>query len=281
MAEKEYFEEIRNYQKQLDQQLRTPDGWLTLVGLHWLNEGENKVGADPECEVSLPEGVCPALVGKLTKTENKVTFTPEDGVDVTTGEQPRKSEIELESDLNQNQTVISIGTVSFYLVIRGDRFGIRVKQENSPNRLNFEGRVWWPIDEARRVTAVIEYYDPQKMVDVPDILGNVTKTAMDCVLKFQIDGHKYSLDAFGLPSGQFYILFQDISCQNGSYPAGRFLVTEYPEDESVVIDFNKAHNPPCAFTAYATCPLPPKQNHLSVVIQAGERYKPFPRYDHH
>jgi uncharacterized protein (DUF1684 family) len=212
----------------------------------------------------------------LQKTENKVTFKPAEGVEVLTGEQPVVAEIELESDLNQNQTILSVGMVSFYLVIRGNRYGIRVKQENSPVRLNFEGRVWWPIDEERRVTANIEYYEPQKMVDVPDILGNVNKTAMDCSLKFKIDGREYSLDAFGLPSGQFYILFQDLSCQNGSYPAGRFLVTEYPEDDTVVIDFNKAHNPPCAFTSFATCPLPPDQNHMSVAIQAGERYNPLP-----
>jgi uncharacterized protein (DUF1684 family) len=278
MVDKKYFDEIKIYQQQLDEQLRTPDGWLTLVGLHWLHEGENSVGSDPESSIPLPEGTCPAQIGTLVKTEHKVIFKPTDSVDVFTGDQPIKSEIELESDLNRNQTILSIGDVSFYLVIRGNRYGIRVKQENSPIRMNFEGRVWWPVDEERRVVANIEYYDPQKIVDVPDILGNVNKTAMDCALNFEIDGRTYSLDAFGLPSGQFYILFQDLSCQNGSYPAGRFLVTEYPEDETVVIDFNKAHNPPCAFTAYATCPLPPEQNHMSVAIQAGERYKPLPEH---
>lgn len=276
MADQDYFNEIREYQKQLDEQLRTSDGWLTLVGLHWLQEGDNAVGSDQSCAIPLPEGTCPKIVGTLNKNEHKVTFKPAKGVEVLTGDQPVVAEIELESDLNQNQTIISVGEVSFYLVIRGIRYGIRVKQENSPNRLKFEGRVWWPIDEERRVKATIEYYDPQKMVDVPDILGNVNRTAMDCALKFMIDKREYSLDAFGLPSGQFYILFYDLSCQNGSYPAGRFLVTEYPEDDTVVIDFNKAHNPPCAFTSYATCPLPPEQNHISVAIQAGERYKPLP-----
>jgi len=276
MADKEYYNEIKQYQQQLDEQLRTPDGWLTLVGLHWLNEGENKVGSDQANEVPLPKDSCPALVGTIQKQEHKVTFKPASGVEVFVGDQPVVAEIELESDMNQNQTILSVVDVSFYLVIRGNRYGIRVKHENSPNRTKFEGRVWWPVDEERRVTARIEYYDPQKMVDVPDILGNVNKTAMDCSLKFEIDRRQYSLDAFGLPSGQFYILFHDLSCQNGSYPAGRFLVTEYPEDDTVVIDFNKSHNPPCAFTAFATCPLPPEQNHLSVAIQAGERYKPLP-----
>ena len=276
MADQDYFDEIKRHQKQLDEQLRTPDGWLTLIGLYWLQEGDNEIGSDQFCAIPLPAGTCPEKVGTLNKNEHKVTFTPAKGVEVLSGDQHVVAGIELESDLNQNQTILSVGDVSFYLVIRGTRYGIRAKQENSPNRLKFEGRVWWPIDEERRVRATIEYYDPQKMVDVPDILGNVNRTAMDCSLKFKIDKREYALDAFGLPSGQFYILFQDLSCQNGSYPAGRFLVTEYPEDDTVVIDFNKAHNPPCAFTSFATCPLPPEQNHISVAIQAGERYKPLP-----
>ncbi len=274
MVDTDYFDDIKAFQKQMDEQLRAADGWLTLVGLHWLQEGENTVGADPRCTVPLPEGTAPKLVGTIKMADKKVTFSSAEGVNALVGEQPVVGEMELESDLNRNQTIISIGDVSFYLVIRGTRYGIRVKQENSPVRTNFDGRVWWPVDEGRRVAAEIEYYEPQKIVEVPDILGNVNETAMDCALKFQLDGRTYTLDAFGLPSGQFYILFQDLSCGNGSYPAGRFLVTEYPEDDRVMIDFNKAHNPPCAFTAYATCPLPPKQNHLSIAIQAGERYNP-------
>jgi uncharacterized protein (DUF1684 family) len=276
MVDKDYFEDIKQFQKQLDDELRAPDSWLSLVGLHWLQEGENSVGGDPNADIPLPHSVTPEKVGTLQMTDKKVTFKPETGIEVFVADQLIKNEIELESDLNRNQTIITIGEVNFYLVIRGPRFGIRVKHENNPIRVNFEGRVWWPVDDGRRVPAQIEYYEPQKMVDVPDILGNVNKTAMDCALKFKIDNREYSLDAFGLPSGQFYILFQDLSCGNGSYPAGRFLVTEYPEDDTVVIDFNKAHNPPCAFTAFATCPLPPQQNHMSVAIQAGERYKELP-----
>ena len=276
MVDKDYFEDIKQFQKQLDDELRAPDSWLSLVGLHWLQEGENSVGGDPKAAIPLPQSVTPEKVGTLQMTEKKVTFNPETGVEVFVGDQLIKNEIELESDLNRNQTIITVGEVNFYLVIRGPRYGIRVKHENNPIRVNFEGRVWWPVDDGRRVTAQIEYYEPQKMVDVPDILGNVNITAMDCALKFNIDNRAYPLDAFGLPSGQFYILFHDLSCSNGSYPAGRFLVTEYPEDDTVVIDFNKAHNPPCAFTAFATCPLPPQQNHMSVAIQAGERYKEIP-----
>lgn len=280
MVDQAYFQEIKQYQKQLDDQLQQQDSWLTLAGLYWLKEGKNTVGANPEMDVALPAGAAPAKVGVIELTDKKVTFAPAPESGVMSGGVPVTGKIELESDLNRNQTILEIGKVSFYLIIRGSRYGIRVKHEDNPTRLKFEGRIWWPVDDNRRVTAKIHWYEPQKMVDIPDVLGDVTKTAMDCALEFTIDGRPYKLDAYGLPSGQFYILFHDLSCHNGSYPAGRFLVTEYPDEDTVVLDFNKAHNPPCAFTPYATCPLPPEQNYMSVAIQAGERYKPLDGAEH-
>ena len=180
MVENDYFEEIKAYQKQMDEQLRAPDGWLTLVGLHWLEHGVNSIGSDPDSKLPLPKGTAPEVVGSVIMNESEATFRPAPGVEVLTGEQLIQSEIELESDLNRNQTVITVGEISFYLVVRGNRYGIRVKHENSPSRVNFEGRIWWPIDDGRRVVANIEYYEPQKVVAVPDVLGNVNETAMDC-----------------------------------------------------------------------------------------------------
>ena len=276
MNELDYFTEMRDWQKTMDDQLRAKDGWLTLVGLHWLRMGKNEVGSNPTHPVPLPAGV-PDTVGTLTLVDEKnVVFETAPGVSVVVDGEEFSGRLELESDINRNQTILSIGTVSFYIILRGIRTGVRVKQTDSPARTNFPGRTWWPVDEALRVNAKINYYEPQKIVGIPDILGNVNESAMDCVLEFELDGTTYQLDAMGLPSGQFYILFHDISCGNGSYPAGRFLVSEYPEEDTVVIDFNKAHNPPCAFTNFATCPLPPKQNHLQAVIQAGERYSKLP-----
>ena len=276
MTTNEYIAEIKRYQATLEEQLRASDGWLTLVGLHWLKEGDNMIGSAPGADIPLPKGAVPAHVGVLNKLEDKVSLSIGPDAQAEVNGKPVRSEIILESDLNRNQTIVQIGEVSFYLVLRGERYGIRVKHENNPDRINFDGRVWWPITESWRVTAKIEYYEPQKIVEVPDALGNVNETPMDCALIFEVKGKEYRLDAFRLPSGQFYILFMDQSCQNGSYPAGRFLITEHAEENSVVIDFNKAYNPPCAFTVYATCPLPPENNHLELEIQAGERYRPMP-----
>lgn len=274
-----YVREIRDWQKELEDSLRAPDGWLTLVGLDWLDKGVNLIGTDPHSKVILPPGAAPEKVGTLTLADGQVTFTAAEGVAATLNDSPITSQV-LESDVNRRPDIVHVGEVNFHVIERGSRIGIRTKQTNAPQRLNFQGRVWWLIDKDLRLEAEIIPYEPQKIVAIPDVLGDVKDTAMDCQLKFVLNQQTFTLDAFALPSGQFYILFHDQSCGSGSYPSGRFLVTDYPEDDHVVLDFNKAHNPPCAFTPYATCPLPPKQNHLPVVIQAGERYVELPGHQH-
>ena len=274
MNTNEYLEEIKAFQTTLDQQLRAPDGWLTLAGLDWLQPGANRVGSATDCTVRLPPYSAPQKVGVLTLTDGKVYYQPEDGVDSRIDGESIKEKVELETDINQKPTLVTLGDLTLFAIVRGERVGIRIKQVSHPRRLSFPGRVWWPVDEQFRVQARVEVYQPKKMVIIPDILGDENETGIDCALLFSIEDRQYSLDAFGMPSGQFYILFHDLSCGKGSYPSGRFLVTEIAEDDSVVIDFNKAYNPPCAFTPFATCPLPPQQNYLQTQIRAGERYQP-------
>lgn len=268
-----YFEEIETYQKHLDQQLRAPDGWLTLAGLHWLEQGTNRIGSDPSSAVPVPPYTAPQNIGNLTLIDGKVYFQPEIDAQTRINGEIISEKVQLQPDTDQNPTQVTLGDLTFFVIVRGDRVGVRVKQISHPNRLKFPGRVWWPIDEQYRVLARVEAYTPQKKVIIPDILGDENETGIDFALNFILDGQAHSLDAFGMASGQFYILFHDLSCGKGSYPAGRFLVTETPENQTVVIDFNKAYNPPCAFTPFATCPLPPKQNYLQTQIQAGERYR--------
>jgi uncharacterized protein (DUF1684 family) len=266
-----YVSEIKEWQSDMEDRLRSPDGWLTLVGLHWLDEGVNTIGTSPNSTVSFPAGTTSEKVGSLTLEDGKVTLDVVEGIIATLDGNPITNQV-LEPDTARKPDIVYVGEINFHVIERGNRVGIRAKQANSPLRVNFPGRNWWLIDQKFRVSAEIIPYSPQKMVPIPDVLGDVKETAMDCQLSFSLHRQTYTLDAFALPSGQFYILFHDQSCGQGSYPSGRFLVTEYAEDDQVVIDFNKAHNPPCAFTPYATCPLPPSQNHLPVMIQAGERY---------
>lgn len=272
MVDSDYLTALQAWQKNMDDNLRVEDGWLTLVGLHWLQAGENKVGSNPAHPVTLPDGTADT-VGTLTLRDGEnVVFETAPGISVRIDGEEFSGKLALEPDTTLDPTIIFLGNVSFYIIHRGLLTGVRVKQADSPVRMNFPGREWWPADDSMRVTARINYHDSPKMVHIPDVLGNTTETAMDCTLEFELDGETCQLVVETLSSGQFFIIFHDQSCGSGSYPPGRFLVTEKPEGDLVVIDFNKAYNPPCAFTPYATCPLPPIQNHLMAAIQAGERY---------
>jgi len=266
-----YIAEIKEWQTEKDEQLRSPDSWLTLVGLVWLKDGKNSVGSDTDSAVKFPPKTAPEKIGTLTLADGEVTLRVNNGIIATVNGNPITKMV-LEPDTNRNPDVVSVGEIKFNVIKRGGRIGIRTKHTNSPNRVNFTGRNWWLIDQDFRVEAEVTPYSPKKMVPIPDVLGNSKETAMDCELSFKLHRQKFVLDAFALPSGQYYILFHDQSCGKGSYPSGRFLVTEFPEDDKVIIDFNKAHNPPCAFTPFATSPLPPSQNYLATMIQAGERH---------
>ncbi len=257
----------------MEKTLREPDGWLTLVGLHWLSQGDNPIGSAPDLPVPLPVGTAPDIVGTLHLDGDQITFTPHPGVTATIQGQPITQATLLESDVNRSPTIVQVGEVTFHILLRGDYYAVRVKQPTSPTRLNFAGRRWWPADANCRVQAHITRYDLPKAGEIPDMLGNTNPETMDCQLSFEIDGTPCTLDGSFIPTGQVYLIFHDLSCGQGSYPAGHFLLTEIPSsDERVVIDFNKAYNPPCAFTDFATCPLPPQQNHLAVHIHAGEKY---------
>ena len=171
MTENDYFADMRVWQKSMDAELRAEDGWLTLVGLHWLHIGENSVGSNPSKQVLLPEGA-PDTVGTLTLLNEKdVVFETAPGVTVRIDGKEFTGKTPLQSDANRNQTIIEVGTISFYIVVRGIRTGVRVKQSDSPSRVNFSGRVWWPVDEAMRITARVNYYDPQKNREYPRCTG--------------------------------------------------------------------------------------------------------------
>ena len=272
MNTQNYINEIEEYRSNLEQQLRAPDGWLTLAGLHWLHNGSNSVGTAMNSTVILPPYSAPQEVGYLYLENGQVYFQPCEEVEVHIDGKPVEGKHPLQSDINQNPSILTLGDLTFFVIQRGERIGVRVKQVSHPNRLNFQGRVWWPVDDFYRVKATIKRYASPKIVEIPDVIGGINETVMDCALEFTLKSQTFSLDAETLPNGNFYIIFHDQSCGQGSYPTGRFLKTEDPQSDSVIIDFNKAYNPPCAFTPFATCPLPPRQNYLNTSIRAGERY---------
>lgn len=270
----DYSKEIEKFRQERDESLKKEDGWLTLVGLFWLKPGENKLGSDPGNAVILPEGKAPALAGIITRDGEKAHLTVEPGVALTAdGKEikPGPPGIDLQIDASGKPTVLELGSLNFYLIKRGDRLGVRIKDKQSPLRASFHGLDTYPIRPEWRIVARFEPYKDKKIA-IANIVGQVDDNPSPGAVVFDWKGKTYRIDALeGSPEGGLFLVFGDQTNGRETYGAGRFLDTDPPKDGKVVVDFNTAYNPPCAFTAFATCPLPPKQNKLAVAIEAGEK----------
>jgi len=250
-------------------------GWLTVAGLSWLKEGGNTVGAGDKFDVRLTDNFKQGKFGEIEFKDGKAILKVEKGVEAQSDGKGISGPIDLVSDEKGKPTQIQTGTQTFYLIKREERFGIRLKDSNSEARRNFKGLHWFPVDESYKVTARFEAFPEAKEVSVPNVLGGNFKMKSPGTLKFSLKGKEYALQPVDEGDGTLFIIFLDKSSENETYKSGRFLYADKAVNGEAVLDFNKAENPPCAFTPYATCPLPPPGNSLDVEIKAGEK-----RYDH-
>jgi uncharacterized protein len=244
--------------------------WLSLAGLFWLKPGENSFGSDAGNAIVFPKGAAHAGVFELQGTDVTVKFSPAahaviDGTAATT--------TKLQPDISEKRTTVEMGTLRFYVVVRGQRIGIRLRDVDSETARNYRGPVFFPVDLSYRVTATWVPAEGKKTVDVPNVLGDTTPTPVAGTVMFKINGQDVQLtDLGGDPSKGLSFVFNDLTSKTDTYPGGRFLETDPVANGKVVIDFNRAYNPPCAVTPYATCPLAPKENRLAVAVPAGEKY---------
>lgn len=266
--------EVEKWRVQRENRLRADDGWLSVAGLFWLKNGENRAGAGPENEIQLPAGA-PSRVGTFVLTGHKVVFRAEPGAAVFLGDQ-RVTTAELRPDTPGPPDVLRVGDFSMLVIKRGRRYGIRLRDKNSEFRRKFRGCKWFPVDAAYRVEAKFVPYQPPKPVPILNILGDTEYHQSPGYAEFEIAGKRCRLEPV-LDNGRLWFIFKDQTSGKETYGAGRFLYADPPQNGIVVLDFNKAYNPPCAFNPYTTCPLPPKQNHLPVPVRAGEKdYGPVP-----
>ena len=266
-----YTKEIEAWRKERVEGLKKEDGWLTLVGLYWLKPGENRFGSDPGNPVILPKGKAPGVAGVLVRDGDAVILRAEPGVAITADGKPAKAGMPLQTDAKGKPTMVGLGSLKFYLIQRGDRLGVRIKDPENPVRIAFKGLDNYPIQPEWRVVARFEPYKDKK-IPIANILGQVSDNPSPGAAVFDWQGKTYRLDALeGSPQGELFLVFGDQTNGKETYGAGRFLDTDPPKDGKVVVDFNTAYNPPCAFTAFATCPLPPPQNKLPVAVTAGEK----------
>jgi len=266
-----YDEEIGRWKAQRLERLRSETGWLTLVGLYWLEPGASSVGSDPASRVVLPAGKAPARVGILERDGDRVTLHALPGSGASFEGKPVET-LTLRSDVDGEPSVVSLGSVSFLIIRRADRLGVRVRDTQSATRLGFRGLESFPVDAKWRVEARFEPHVPPRKIPIPNVLGTVIPEESPGALVFDLDGQSYRLDAV-LETGEvdLFIIFADRTNGTETYGAGRFLYAAPPANGRTVLDFNKAYNPPCAFTPFATCPLPPRQNRLPVRVTAGEK----------
>ncbi len=264
--------QVEAFRKERNANLAKEDSWLTLVGLYWLEPGENRFGSDPGNRVVFPKGKLPPYAGLLVRgQDDKVRIQAEPGAGITVEGKPVTS-LDLKSDNEEGTTQLEAGSVSFFVIRRGDRVGVRIKDRESEVRRSFKGLDFFPPNPAWRVNARFEPYQPPKKVPIPNVLGQVNQIDSPGAVVFEWQGKSYRLDALGsLEDTELSLIFGDLTNGHATYGAGRFLEFPTPKEGKAVVDFNLAYNPPCAFTAFATCPLPPRQNKLRVAVEAGEK----------
>lgn len=268
-----YREQIEQWRREREARLKSEDGWLALVGRAWLKEGRNTVGCDPPSDIVLPPGTAPAAVGAFYLQNGEVRFESAPGVAATLNGRLAAREL-MKSDAAGSPDLLRVRDLTMLVIQRGSRFGIRIRDKNGPARKAFAGLKYFPIRESYRLKAKFVPYSPPRKIAVPNILGDTNEESCPGYAEFTLGGKAYRLEPID-EGGELFFIFKDLTSAKETYAAGRFLYAERPRNGEVILDFNQAVNPPCAFTPYATCPLPPRQNQLAVRIEAGEM-----RYGH-
>lgn len=271
----EYETEVAEWILDREAGLRSEAGYLTLVALSWLGDDEVTIGSAPDADIRLAEDAAPALVGTLLRQGDRVLFRSAEASGAVVNGRP-VAEALLRSDAEEEgPDRVQAGRVTFYPVSRGERLGIRAKDPQAPTLLAFEGVERYPVERRYRVAARYEPYDEPRTVQVPSAIGTPQKHTAPGELVFQLEeGGTQRLIAFSEHGGAegFFLIFRDETSGSETYGPGRFLETAPPDDEGwVIVDFNRAYNPPCYFTPFATCPYPPRENVLSVPVRAGEK----------
>jgi uncharacterized protein (DUF1684 family) len=265
----EHLQEVEAWRTARLASLTGPGGWLTVVALAWLHEGPNTVGSDPASDVVIAG--LPDRLGVIEVRDDAAVAELDPAGGVTRSGKPVDT-LPLRDDREGHPTVLQVGSVRFHVLWREGRLALRVKDSESPARAAFTRIEHYPVDLAWRFAARFEPYEPNRLVPVPTVLGYDETYRVVGALAFDVDGQTQRLDAFLEDRGtDLFLVFGDLTNRDETYGGGRFLYVPQAEDGIVVLDFNRAYNPPCAFTPHATCALPLPQNRLPVRIEAGER----------
>ncbi|HEX3438368.1 MAG TPA: DUF1684 domain-containing protein [Pseudacidobacterium sp.] len=271
-------EDLLQWRADRAKHLSAPEGWLTLVGLEWLQPGENTFGAGADNRIRLNASVN-AHLGILELKRNEVYLSSPASTLLINDAPARAGKIDTDGP---NPTVLKAGTLTLLVIHRGDRYALRIKDSQAPTRIHFEGLHWYAPDPRYRITAKWIPFNPPHEESIPTIIGTTLKLPVPGVAEFTLDGKTVQLEPVIEEPGdkQLFFILRDTTSRTTTYGAARFLYTGFPDNGldkpgHLVLDFNRLQNPPCAYTPYATCPLPPEKNRLAVALPAGEQ-----RYSH-
>ena len=268
----DYARSIANWQEQREAGLKSADGWLNLIGLVWLQAGTTSIGSSSESDIELTEELAPSRLGEFLLEDEQVWFETEPGVEVDSDDGP-VTRIHMLDDQADTPTRLTYGRLVWRVIRRMDRFGVRLRDYAHPAVSAFAGPEFYPVDPAWRVEARFNAYaEPRRplLTTVVEELG--WNPVAPGTLEFELASESLSLEVYDLDD-RFFLIFSDLTRARDTYPAGRYLYAEKPNADGVtILDFNKATSPPCAYTDFATCPLPTRENRLSLAIEAGEKY---------
>ena len=264
--------DVQAWQERRAESIRRPDGWLSVVGLYWLEQGANDFGSDPSNPIVFPGANVPPRVGTFILNGDAVRMDVAPGVVVTSDGEPVTSLL-LSSDASGGPAVARLASLLWYVIERQDLVGIRLKDTANAAIQQFDGIDTFPVDVDWIISARFDRYDPPKTIEVPNVLGFTSLQPSPGAVVFRVNGERYRLDVTGDPDADsFFMTFGDATNGLETYDGGRFLTVAAPDERGRThIDFNLAYSPPCVFTDFATCPLPPPQNRLSIRVEAGEK----------
>ena len=263
-----YRQDVTDWRANAEAGLKRDNGWLTLAGRFVMKAGENRFGTAADNDIVFPAGSGPAHIGSFMVEPDKVTLKVNDGLTMLAGDQPfttRQMGVDVEK-----RDWVSIGQLAMHVIERDSNYILRLADNQSEVRKKFPGRVWYDVKSPYRVTGKFVPYTPVKKIPIVNVLGEISEEPSPGYVEFKMAGKTFRLDPIDEGDGELFFIFRDGTSGRTTYPPGRFLAASKSNDGKVVMDFNKAYNPPCAFSEFTTCPLPPRQNHMKIRVEAGE-----------
>lgn len=255
------------------EELKAPNSWLSLAGLFWLQEGANTLGSSPDSDVRFPAHA-PDRVGVVTVTGGQASLQLEENLDATVGDQPfRSGKLDPGDYPDVPPDLVEMPPFSFKLMVRGDGLALRLFDRKAPTLSGFKGIETFPLDRQWRVTAAYTEFQPPRVLEVSTAISTTEQVTVPGEFSFVVAGDKHTLLPFSYPGAEeLYLMFGDKTNGKSTYGGGRFVLVPRPLGDTGIIDFNRAYNPPCAYTKYATCPIPRPENRLGIPVTAGEKY---------